>query len=77
MFKILDSWSLSKIKNASSNWEDNYICDIRPIDGDKGIFEVFKYCFKDMDIKNYEVFKHYILGLKIKDYVRDMANFII
>ena len=61
-----DSKEISKLKNASSNWEDNYICDIRPMDGDKGIFEVFKYCFKDMDIKNYEVFKHLYIGLKSK-----------
>ncbi|GAH17938.1 unnamed protein product, partial [marine sediment metagenome] len=34
------------------NWEDNYICDIRELVMPKGLFEVFKYCFKDVDIKN-------------------------
>lgn len=32
----------------------------------KGIYEVFKYCFKDIDIKNYEIFKHLYIGLKSK-----------
>ncbi|MHB8278216.1 MAG: hypothetical protein ACYDIA_11250 [Candidatus Humimicrobiaceae bacterium] len=36
------------------------------MDSEKGIFEVFKYCFKDIDIKNFEIFKYLYLGLKSK-----------
>jgi len=32
----------------------------------KGIYEVFKYCFKDMDIKNLGIFKDLYHGLKRK-----------
>jgi len=32
----------------------------------KGIYEVFKYCFKDLDIKNQEIFKDLYFGLKRK-----------
>jgi len=29
----------------------------------KGIYEVFKYCFKDLDIKNQEIFRDLYFGL--------------
>ena len=32
----------------------------------KGIFEVFKYCFKDVDIKNLDIFRDLFFGLKRK-----------
>jgi len=32
----------------------------------KRIFKVFKYCFKDLDIKNQEIFKDLYFGLKRK-----------
>ena len=32
----------------------------------KGIYEVFKYCFKDLDIKNQEIFRDLFFGLKRK-----------
>ncbi len=32
----------------------------------KGIFEVFKYCFKDVDIKNIDIFNDLLFGLKRK-----------
>jgi len=32
----------------------------------KRIFEVFKYCFKDLDIKNQEIFRDLYFGLKRK-----------
>ena len=32
----------------------------------KGIYEVFKYCFKDLDIRNQEIFKDLYFGLKRK-----------
>lgn len=31
-----------------------------------GIFEVFKYCFKDLDIKNQEIFRDLFFGLMRK-----------
>lgn len=48
------------------NWQDNYVCDIRPMDGIEDIFEVFKYTVKDIDIKNPEILKNLCLGLKGK-----------
>ena len=44
------------LKDFSDFSDDSYICDIREIELGKGIFEVFKYAFKDMDIDNIEVF---------------------
>ena len=55
-----------KIGNASSDWHDNYICGIRELKMPYGIFEVFKYCFKGIDIKNLEIFKCLLLGLRNK-----------
>ena len=40
---------------------DNYICDIRPINGIQGILEVLKYSFKTRDILNFDVF-YYLRG---------------
>jgi len=45
------------ITGYSENEMDRYICDIRELVMPDGIYEVFKYCFKDMDISGYEVFK--------------------
>ena len=61
-----DGIDINEFKNTSDNWQDNYICDIRPMASKKGIYEVFKYCFKDIDIKNIEVFKNLCFGLKGK-----------
>ena len=61
-----DGIDITEFKNASDDWHDNYICDIRPMKDKRGIYEVFKYCFKDIDIKNVEVFKYLCLGLKGK-----------
>jgi plasmid rolling circle replication initiator protein Rep len=61
-----DSKDITNFKNASEIWQDNFICDIRPMDSEKGIYEVFKYCFKDIDIKNFEIFKFLYIGLKSK-----------
>jgi len=36
------------------------------INGISGFYEVFKYCFKDIDIKNYDIFKCLVLGLRNK-----------
>ena len=51
---------------ASGDWQDNYICDIRELSMPKGIYEVFKYCFKDLDIRNQEIFRDLYFGLKRK-----------
>jgi len=32
----------------------------------KGVYEVFKYCFKDLDMKSQEIFKDLYFGLKRK-----------
>ena len=31
-----------------------------------GLYEVFKYCFKDIDIKNLDIFESLVFGLKNK-----------
>lgn len=31
-----------------------------------GLYEVFKYCFKDIDIKNLDIFECLVIGLKNK-----------
>jgi len=53
---------ISEFGNVSGNWEDNYICDIRELNMPKGIFEVFKYCFKDIYIKNLDIFEDLYFG---------------
>jgi len=55
---------ISFFNEASDDWKDNYICDIRELEMPKGIYEVFKYCFKDMDIKNLDIFRDLYFGLK-------------
>jgi len=58
--------NISNFYEVSGNWEDNYICDIRELVMPKGIFEVFKYCFKDVDIKNIDILGDLYFGLKGK-----------
>jgi len=57
---------ISEFGDASDDTKDNYVCDIRELNMPKGIFEVFKYCFKDMDIKNLGISKDLYYGLKRK-----------
>lgn len=57
---------ISEFGDVSDSWKDNYICDIRELDMPKGMFEVFKYCFKDVDIKNLDIFRDLFFGLKRK-----------
>jgi hypothetical protein len=57
---------INEFGDTSENWKDNYICDIRELVMPKGIFEVFKYCFKDVDIKNLDIFEDLYFGLKRK-----------
>ena len=61
-----DNRVISGYSDASDNWGDNYICNIRELFEPKGIFEVFKYCFKDVDIKNLDIFRDLFFGLKRK-----------
>jgi len=61
-----DRISISSYKDVSSDWQDNYICDIRELVMPGGLYEVFKYSFKDIDIKDYSVFKNLFWGLKRK-----------
>ena len=61
-----DNKVISEFGDVSDNWEDNYICDIRELNMPMGIFEVFKYCFKDIDIKNIDMFEDLCFGLKRK-----------
>ena len=61
-----DNRVISDFGDVSDNWEDNYICDIRELGMPKGLYEVFKYCFKDVDIKNLEIFEDLYFGLKRK-----------
>ena len=64
--KAYDGKNIKEIKNASDDWHDNYICNIDEIKNEHGLYEVFKYCFKDIDIKNLEIFKCLLLGLRNK-----------
>jgi plasmid rolling circle replication initiator protein Rep len=57
---------ISEFKMASDCWQDNYICDIRELTMPFGIYELFKYVFKDTDIKDYEVFRDLFFGLRGK-----------
>ena len=57
---------ISFFNEASDDWQDNYVCDIRELNMPYGIYEIFKYCFKDIDIKNIEIFKCLVLGLRNK-----------
>ena len=61
-----DNRTISEFDDTTANWEDNYICDIRELIVPGGLFEVFKYCFKDVDIKNYDIFRDLYFGLKRK-----------
>lgn len=49
--------SIRNYYKISNNWFDLYICDVREMDSITGIYEVFKYSFKDSDIRNYNNFK--------------------
>lgn len=43
--------------NYTDRERNYYMCDIRPLQMPDGVYEVFKYCFKDTDIKTYQQFK--------------------
>lgn len=54
---------ITEIKTMYDDDSQNYQCDIRPLILPSGIPEVFKYCFKDFDVKNYEIFRDLFFGL--------------
>jgi len=56
--------NVSQYKKLSDSWENNYKCDIRPIDLRKGLNEAFKYSFKDTDINDYDIFKSVFFGFR-------------
>lgn len=61
-----DNENIKEFNNLSDDWQSNYICDIRELEIPNGLYEVFKYCFKDSDIKDYDVFKNIFYGLRGK-----------
>lgn len=61
-----DDMKIKEFKNISDLWQDNYICDIRELELPGGLYEAFKYCFKDNDINNYEIFKKVFYGIQGK-----------
>jgi len=68
--QVREMWykAYNSIRSTKEIDEDFYICDIRECNPE-GIFEVFKYCFKDTDIRNYsdfEVIYKAILGKRLK-----------
>lgn len=69
-----------------------YMCDIRPVDGVKGILEVLKYAFKTSDIIDYSVFEELyfalyhkrakqgygkLYNLKFEDYIEEGSDEIL
>lgn len=42
-----------------------------------GIFEVFKYCFKDLGIRSQEIFRDLFSNLKERDQGRGMGSCIM
>lgn len=61
-----DHMGISEYQNTSDDRQDNYICDIKELEMPTGLYEVFKCCFKDMDIKNLNIFRDLYFGLKRK-----------
>lgn len=49
---------------VNDNWERFFKCDIRELDLIKGIYEAFKYSFKDNDLIDYNIFKDVFFGFK-------------
>ena len=64
--KAYDDVNIKEFKSASDDWKDNYICSMSEIKDISGLYEVFKYCFKDIDIKDLDIFKCLVFGLKNK-----------
>ena len=58
--------NINVFDEVSDDWKDNYIYGVRELKMPYGIYEMFKYCFKDIDLKNLEIFKYLFFGLKGK-----------
>ena len=54
----------SQYKKLPDGWEDYFKCDIRQVDCMKGVYEVFKYSFKDTDIVDFDIFKAIFFGFR-------------
>jgi plasmid rolling circle replication initiator protein Rep len=52
--------------NLSDNIFDLYQCDIRECELPNGLFEVFKYTFKDTDIKTFDNFETLVFAMRNK-----------
>lgn len=63
--KLEDNIIYTKDDNGK-NIRNYYQCDIRELEMPKGLYEVFKYVFKDTDIKNYHYFKYIYNALERK-----------
>jgi plasmid rolling circle replication initiator protein Rep len=46
-----------------NTWCGLYLCDLTPLRDEKGLYEVFKYPFKDTDLHNYNNFKYIFKAL--------------
>lgn len=55
--------SLSEFDNYTDLWYELYQTDLRPLIDEKGIYEVFKYTFKDKDIYNVKNFSDLYFAL--------------
>lgn len=49
-------WQHGKKDYPKHTWCGLYMCDIRPLTDEKGVYEVFKYTYKDSQIYTYENF---------------------
>lgn len=49
-------WQQKIFSYPVHTWCGIYMCDIRPLSDEKGVYEVFKYTYKDTHIFNYENF---------------------
>lgn len=58
-----DGMTLRSYDGMSDWWGDLYMCDIRPLEMPCGIYEVFKYSFKDTDLHSYKNFIDIITAL--------------
>lgn len=52
------------ITDFADDDQDRFMCDLRELVMPGGIFEAFKYCFKDTQVPNYDVFKVLYEALK-------------
>ena len=56
-------FNITNFDDMSDDWQDNYICDIRELEMPGGIYEVFKYCFKDAQLLDIKIFEYIFFAL--------------